>query len=351
MAFPEERKAEWDVRVRRRAVEREREKAEDEEREREAKEADAEACVGLYGLPRKNTDAVHEKRDDSLDYSEYQDDPPDTAAEDDADRPADVDSDVAASSPAEEASLQFVDRPEYELNGSAADDDSDRSEGKDDEVAENAMKMTTSTTTMVEMNACSAPDGITDEAEMVEEPFTEKAAEKNASVKTPKKRYCEICKIVYGTPWNFKRHAEEKHTANNTVQITAKREKQNERRNTCRKERYANDPKYKEKIKQLSTTGRLKKRARVEIEEETILNSDPDSEDKVNGNEEDTVSPREGREVTESADENKAKKTDTQGRSFQLKTEPLSKKGLEFFFQPRSSAPRSCVISREAVAV
>jgi len=55
MAFPEERKAEWDAWVRRRAVEKEHEKAEDEQREREAKEADAEACVGLYGLPRVNT--------------------------------------------------------------------------------------------------------------------------------------------------------------------------------------------------------------------------------------------------------------------------------------------------------
>ena len=220
MAFPEERKAEWDAWVRRREVEKEHEKAEDEEREREAQEADAEACVGLYGLPRVNTETEQGKMDDPLEYSEYSDDPPHTAAEDHADRPADVDSEVAVSSPAEEASLPFVDRPEYELNGSAVDDDSDRPEGKDDEVAENAIQTTTSTTTMVE---------------------------KNASVKTPKNRYCEICKIAYGTPWNFKRHVEEKHTANNTAEITAKKEKQNGRRNISRKERYANDPAYKDR--------------------------------------------------------------------------------------------------------
>ena len=39
-----------------------------------------------------------------------------------------------------------------------------------------------------EIDACSAPDGITDEAEMVE-PFTEKTAEKNASVKNTKDRF------------------------------------------------------------------------------------------------------------------------------------------------------------------
>jgi hypothetical protein len=47
--------------------------------------------------------------------------------------------------------------------------------------------------------------------------------------------------------------------------------------------------------------------------------------------------------VTDSFDENKAKKTDTQRSWFQVKTEPLSKKGLVIFFQRR--------ISREAVAV
>jgi hypothetical protein len=47
--------------------------------------------------------------------------------------------------------------------------------------------------------------------------------------------------------------------------------------------------------------------------------------------------------VADSFDENKAKKTDTQRSSFQVKTEPLSKKGLEIFFQRQ--------ISREAVAV
>ena len=46
----------------------------------------------------------------------------------------------------------------------------------------------------------------------------------------------------------------------------------------------------------MDPTFRQKKRARVEIEEETILNSDPDSEDKVNGSEEDTVSLGEGAE-------------------------------------------------------
>ena len=39
------------------------------------------------------------------------------------------------------------------------------------------------------MNAYSAPDGSTDEAEMVEEPLTEKTADKNASVKTTKNRF------------------------------------------------------------------------------------------------------------------------------------------------------------------
>jgi hypothetical protein len=206
---------------------------------------------------------------------------------------------------------------------------------------------------MVEMNACST------------------AAKTNASVKTPKNRYCEICKIAYGTPWNFKRHVEEKHAANNTAEITAKREKQNERRNISRKERYANDPTYKKKMKQLSATGRQNKRARVEIEEETILNSDPDSddkvdgneedtvslgegaesEDKVNGNEEDTVSLGEGAGCTDSAEENKAKQVATHKRAFQVYTEPLSKEGIEDFFRSRSSAPGSFVISREAVAV
>ena len=95
--------------MRRRAVEKEREKAEDEEREREAHEADAEACVGLYGLPRVNTETEQGNMDDPLEYSEYSDDPPHTAAEDHADRPADVVSEVAASSPTEEASLPFVD--------------------------------------------------------------------------------------------------------------------------------------------------------------------------------------------------------------------------------------------------
>jgi hypothetical protein len=51
MAFPEERKAEWDAWVRRRAAEKAHEKAEDEEREREAKEADAEAQESLDGTP------------------------------------------------------------------------------------------------------------------------------------------------------------------------------------------------------------------------------------------------------------------------------------------------------------
>ena len=176
--------------------------------------------------------------------------------------------------------------------------------------------------------------------------------------RTPTNRYCEICKVAYGTAWNFKRHVEEKHTANNTAEITAKKEKQNERRNISRKERYANDPAYKDRIKQLSATFRQNKRARVEIEEETILNSDPDSEDKVNGNEEDTVSLGEGAEFedkvngteedtvslgegaecTDSAKENKATQTATHKHAFQVNTEPLSKKGLEAFFRPKSSA-------------
>jgi hypothetical protein len=155
------------------------------------------------------------------------------------------------------------------------------------------------------------PNKNSPEAEMVEEHCTETAAEKNASVKKTKNRYCEACKKEFGTPWNFKRHLEEKHTANNTAEITAKKEIQNERRNIRRKERYANDLKYKEKMKQLSITGRLKKRGRVEIEEVIISNAGPDYQDKVNGNEEDTVSPREGGEVTDSFDESKAKKMDT----------------------------------------
>ena len=128
---------------------------------------------------------------------------------------------------------------------------------------------------------------------------------------------------------------QEQHTDKNTPHIIAKREKQKDCRDTRRKERYANEPAYKEKMKQLAKTSRLKKRARAESDEEKMLKSLPGFEDKVDGSERDTISPREGGEVTDSLDGNKAKKTDTQRGAFQVKTEPLSKRGLELFFQPR----------------
>ena len=167
-----------------------------------------------------------------------------------------------------------------------------------------------------------------------------------------KQKYCEICEKGFDTPWNFRRHEEERHTAKNTSKIFARKLKQNESRNISRRKRYANEPGYKEKAKQLGKTSRLNKRATVErdkegsedagdgnnaVKKDKMSNSDPDYEDKVDGNEDDTASSREGGDVADSADGKTGKKTG----GFQVKTKLLTEKDLELFFKPRSSAPGS----------
>jgi len=158
-----------------------------------------------------------------------------------------------------------------------------RQKGRDDEVAEHATKMTTSTNTMVEMNACSAPDGITDDAEMVEEPFTKKAAEKNNSVKPPKDQ-------------------------------------------------------FQVKTAPLSTKGvELFFRPRSKASGPYVISLEAEAE---------TV---EKPFTKKAAEKNASVKTPKD--QFQVKTEPLSTKGVELFFRPRSTASRSCVIFLEAEAV
>ena len=195
MAFPEERKAEWDAWVRRRAVEKQLQQEEDaldyQERICETLEAADKAAVQVVEV----VDGLSE--DEALmqaleDISEGEKAVDDSVAQADtvveameslsecgeasAQALEDTGSctaikaslkkiEVAASSPAEEASLPFVDRPEYELNGSSADDDSDRPAGNDDE------------------------------AEIVQEPV-DKTADKNASVKTQKNRFQVKTKLL-----------------------------------------------------------------------------------------------------------------------------------------------------------
>ena len=172
-------------------------------------------------------------------------------------------------------------------------------------------------------------------------------------------KYCEICEKGFDTLWNFRRHDEERHTAKNTPEIIARKLKQNERRNISRKKRYANEPGYKEKEKQLSKTSRLNKRTTVErdkegsedagdgnnaVKKEKMSSSDPDNENTVDGNEEDTASSRERGDVADSADGNNAEKTDKKTGGFRVKTKPLTQTDLDLCFKPRSTAPGSSVI-------
>ena len=168
MAFPEERKAEWDAWVRRRAVEKQLQQEEDaldyQERICETLEAADKAAVQVVEV----VDGLSE--DEALmqaleDISEGEKAVDDSVAQADT-----VVEAMESLSECGEASAQAledtgVDRPEYELNGSSADDDSDRPAGNDDE------------------------------AEIVQEPV-DKTADKNASVKTQKNRFQVKTKLL-----------------------------------------------------------------------------------------------------------------------------------------------------------
>ena len=162
--------------------------------------------------------------------------------------------------------------------------------------------------------------------------------------------YCEFCKILFGTHWNFKRHQKQQHTSKNTPEMIAERLEQNQRRNLSRRERYATEPIYKEKMKSLSKTSRLKRASfdrddgsedvgdrKKSVKIENVLDTDPAClPGKGGDSEEDIVSARGEKDV---ADYTGGKPPAKKSGAFQVQTKPLTDKNIMSFFKPRSCGP------------
>jgi uncharacterized C2H2 Zn-finger protein len=78
------------------------------------------------------------------------------------------------------------------------------------------------------------------------------------------KNVCGTCGKTFKKKRNLQDHVKTQHTDQNTPEAVAKRLKRNKCRKKTRRERYASDPIYQEKEKQISRTNRMNKKARVE---------------------------------------------------------------------------------------
>jgi len=171
--------------------------------------------------------------------------------------------------------------------------------------------------------------------------------------------YCEVCKILFGTHWNFKRHQKQQHTDKNTPEMIAGRLEQNQRRNLSRRERYASQPVYKEKMKSLSKNNRMKRASfdrddgsedvgdrKKYVKRENVLDTDPVAVGKVGGSEEGNVSSRGEKDVADCTGGNPPEGKKSGGFQvgkesgvFQVETKPLTDKDILYFFKPRSCVP------------
>ena len=82
------------------------------------------------------------------------------------------------------------------------------------------------------------------------------------------KNVCGTCGKKFARGRNLRDHEETQHTDQTTPEAVAKRLKLKEYRNTRWRERYANDPVYREKRLQASQTNLAKKKARAEAAED-----------------------------------------------------------------------------------
>jgi len=152
--------------------------------------------------------------------------------------------------------------------------------------------------------------------------------------------YCEFCKILFGTHWNFKRHQKQQHTDKNTPEMIAERLEQNQRRNLSRRERYATEPLYKKKS--LSENSRLR-RAPFDRDDESSLRAEG-SEDvgdrKKSVKRENVLDTYPGAVGKVGGTGGKPlKNMDMKSGVFQVETKPLTDIDILSFFKPRSCVP------------